>query len=265
MLRQTWRFFALTFTISWLLWLPAVLRSNGVELPETVGLFGMFAVLGPTIAAFVLVASETGFAGVKQLAKRAIALNFNKWWLVPTIVLPPAITLVTLAILTGTGNLAGLPDWTPPSIISALTTFLIILFIGGGLEEFGWRGYALDRLQQGSNALVASLLLGLVWGLWHLPLHFISTTTQFHIPVWQFILRTMVAAILYTWLYNNTNGSLLIAILFHAINNTSSALVPPFFVTEVGRWTSFAVLVVVVMAVVSIWNWKTLRRNGLSP
>jgi membrane protease YdiL (CAAX protease family) len=98
----------------------------------------------------------------------------------------------------------------------------------------------LDRLQNGRNALPASLVLRLIWGAWHLPQFLIDGTVQQAILVWQFLLQQMLLAVLYTWLYNNTSGSLLVAILVHTIGNASAALLPEFFATSLGRWANFA-------------------------
>lgn len=260
MLRQTWKFFTLTFAISWLLWLPTLLRSTVMpDLPEIVGLFGLFAPFGPGIAAFILVYQESSWDGVKKFAGRAISLDFNKWWLVPMIFLFPLMGLLMMIIMPALGESL---EWTVPSIIAFVGTFFIILLVGGGLEEFGWRGYALDPLQKNSNALTASLVLGFMWGLWHLPLHFIAGTVQENIPVWQFILQTMVIAVLYTWLYNNTNGSLLVAILFHTIGNTTSAMLPPYFATNLGRWVNFSILLAMVVIVLAIWGWREMTNTS---
>lgn len=254
-------FFGLTFAVSWLLWLPSVLRSNEiVALPEIVGLFGQFVPLMPSVVALLLVAREDGRAGVSRLLKRAVQIDFNPVWFIPTLLLPPLIGLLTRFVMRTTGNEV-LNGWEAPSLVTAVGTFFFILVAGGGLEEFGWRGYALGRLQKQQSALTASLVLGVLWGLWHLPLHFISGTTQAHIPVWQFVLRVAVNAILFTWLFNNTRGSVLIPILFHTVGNTTSALLPPFFATSFGRWTNFSILVVIVVIVVGVWGPKTLVRG----
>jgi membrane protease YdiL (CAAX protease family) len=265
-LRRTWAFFGLAFAISWLLWLPGVLRSNGFDnLPEIVGLPGMFAVFGPAIAAFILIGRESGRAGVGRLLRRAIDARFNKVWLLPTILVMPVIGLLTVGILVLLGE--EWPDWTAPTAVIALGTTFYILFLGGGLEEFGWRGYALDRMQNGKNAVVASLVLGFFWGLWHLPLFFTEGTVQAKaaIPIWEFVLQQMVLAVLYTWLYNNTRGSLLIAILFHTAGNAAAALLPPTFETELGRWMNFILLLVAALIVVAVWGWQTLRRGHEVP
>jgi membrane protease YdiL (CAAX protease family) len=244
------------------LWLPQVLRSNGIgNLPEIVGLPGLFGAFGPAIAAFILVGRESGRAGVGRLLRRAIDTRFNKVWLLPTFLLVPAIGLITVGILAVLGE--EWPDWSAPSLITALGTAIFILFLGGGLEEFGWRGYALDRMQNGKNAVLASLALGFFWGAWHLPLFFTEGTVQAEaaIPVWEFILQQMVLAVLYTWLYNNTGGSLLIAILFHTVGNTTAALLPPTFGTELGRWVNFILLMVTAVIVVAFWGWQRLNRS----
>jgi hypothetical protein len=123
----------------------------------------------------------------------------------------------------------------------------------------------LDRLQNGRNALPASLVLRLIWGAWHLPQFLIDGTVQQAILVWQFLLQQMLLAVLYTWLYNNTSGSLLVAILVHTIGNASAALLPEFFATSLGRWANFALLLAVVVLVSAIWGWKTLNREQPVP
>ena len=266
MLRKTWVFFALTYAISWLLWLPSVLRSNGLaNLPEIVGLAGMFAVLGPTIAAFILVGRESGRAGMRRLLRRAIETSFKKRWWIPTLLLFPVIGLLTTGILMLMGIETAV--WTPPTLLTAIGTAVFILLFGGGLEEFGWRGYALDRLQTGQNAIAASLVLGFFWGLWHLPLFFIDTSVQAQaaIPIWEFVLQQMLLAVFYTWLYNNTRGTLLVAILFHTIGNTSAALLPPYFGTEIGRWVNFILLAITALLVAITWGWRTLNRGQTVP
>ena len=158
-------------------------------------------------------------------------------------------------------------DSTYATLLSSLVIAVTILFIGGGLEEFGWRGYALDRMQTGNNAVIASLVLGFFWGLWHLPLFFMQGTTQAEaaIPIWEFILQIMVLSVLFTWLYNNTGGSLLVAILFHTIGNTTAALLPPYFTSELGRWIYFGFLLIAAVVVILIWDHRTLNRDQQVP
>jgi len=92
-------------------------------------------------------------------------------------------------------------------------------------EEIGWRGYVLPRLQAKHTALAASLILGVIWGFWHLP-KFLShwNTVSF---AW-FMVHTLAGSVLYTWMYNGTKGSLLLVTLFHASANTAGMFVPKF-------------------------------------
>ncbi len=245
------QFFALTFTFSWLLWLLPLLKSNGFpDLPESVGLLGMFAPFGPAVAAFWLIWRESGKTGAKRLWQRGWRLSFDKKWLIPALLLGPLVALFTAVIMLATGRSIAWEYGIPPLMIVPI--FLLIYVTNALPEEFGWRGYALDPLQKHFNALPASLILGLIWALWHLPLFFIAGTTQQAIPLYQFILQTMLLAVFYTWLHNNTGGSVLIATLFHASANTAAAAVPT-WTTELGRWLNFGLLVV--MAGIVVWRW----------
>ncbi len=82
-----------------------------------------------------------------------------------------------------------------------------------------------------------------MWGLWHLPLHFIAGTTQAAIPVWEYLAQTILLSVLYTWLHNGSRGSVLVASLFHASGNLTGAVIP-YWVTGPGRWISFLVLLI---------------------
>jgi membrane protease YdiL (CAAX protease family) len=138
--------------------------------------------------------------------------------------------------------------------------FLLIFFTNALPEEYGWRGFALDPLQKRTTALGASLILGSIWAVWHFPLFFIEGTTQAAIPMYQYFLQTIVLSIFYTWLYNNTGGSVLIAIIFHAVSNTSAAVVP-FWTIEVVRWVYFGILVIAAIVVLYFWGSQRLSKS----
>jgi membrane protease YdiL (CAAX protease family) len=107
------------------------------------------------------------------------------------------------------------------------------------------------------------LTLGFLWGLWHLPLHFIAGTTQEIIPVWEFILKEMVGAIFYTWIYNNTNRNIFLVILLHAIWNVFGGLVP-YWITSQGRWVAFGVEVIIAAIIVGLYGAQTLSKGKYS-
>jgi membrane protease YdiL (CAAX protease family) len=257
------RFFIITFVWSWILWLLPVLRSTAFpDLPEAVGLLGMFAPFGPGVAAFWLVRREAGREGSRVLWARGWRADFDRRWLVPALGLGPLVGLLTVAGVVLFGGEVDWGDGVAPLMI--LPVFLLIYFANALPEEYGWRGYALDPLQRRFNALGASLVLGLIWGLWHLPLVFIEGTTQATIPFHEFVLQTMVLAVLYTWLYNNTGGSVLIAALFHASANIAGAAIPT-WTTGLGRWINFLLLLSVVGLVIWRYGWRQLTHKDLGP
>ena len=257
--RQLTSFFVITFAFSWLLWLPQVLKFNGYpELPDIVGLPGMFAPFGPAVAAFLLVWRQEGREGVKALWLRGWQLNFRKTWLLPTLFLGLVTALLTVFILIVVQGSFSWEYGIPAAMI--IPVFLLIFLTNALPEEYGWRGFALDPLQKRTTALGASLVLGSIWAVWHLPLFFIEGTTQAAIPMYQYFLQTIVLSIFYTWLYNNTGGSVLIATLFHAVANTSAAVIP-FWTTELGRWINFGILVVAAIIVLSLWGSKRLSKS----
>ena len=143
--------------------------------------------------------------------------------------------------------------------------FAIFILIFGPLpEELGWRGYALDGLQARYNALISSLILGLIWALWHVPLFFMNGTWQHDklgfatVDFWTFVFGTVIISILFTWIYNNTNRSTLSAILFHFVINFSGELFSP---TEMARLYNLILVTVFSMIVVTIYGHETLTHQ----
>jgi membrane protease YdiL (CAAX protease family) len=107
--------------------------------------------------------------------------------------------------------------------------FLWFFLFGGPLnEEPGWRGFAMPRLQSRFSSLVATLILGTFWGLWHVPLHLMG---MYYGGAWGALIRIqeIPRSVLFTWIYNRTKGSLLLAILFHTAINTTGFFLPRSF------------------------------------
>jgi uncharacterized protein len=185
---------ALAYTLSWLTWLPALLGVGGIALIILGG-------LGPLVAALVV----TRYAG---FSFRAWALQIVRWrvpvgYYLYALGLPPllyGLIDVVLALLGYDIDPALLLERVP----AYLGTLVFVAVVGGGLEEPGWRGFALPHLQRRYTPVVATLILGLVWGVWHVPLY---GPLGFVVP--------LVLAFFYTWLYNRT-GSVLLCILLHA-------------------------------------------------
>ena len=254
-------FFIISFIITWLFQLPRVLADNGlVQLPSILSRLSTFAMIGPFAAAFWLTYRVGGRQGMKALWKRGWNFKFEKIWLLVVFLIPAVTSGLTILVI----NLMGgeiLWEHQPLPLMMAVPIFIVIFLTQALPEEYGWRGFALDRLQSRWNALTASLILGFLWGLWHLPLHFMSGTTQEIIPVVEYILKQMVGAIFYTWVYNNTNRNVFLAILLHAVWNVFGGLIP-YWVTSQGRWVNFGIEVIIAVIIVLSFGAKTLVRNN---
>jgi membrane protease YdiL (CAAX protease family) len=116
--------------------------------------------------------------------------------------------------------LGGSTPTVDATIPIALVMFVFSIFPGSALgEELGWRGFALPHLQAGRSALRASIVLGALWGAWHLPLWLTGTDSHPLSLYPAFVLTVIASSVLYTWMYNSTGGSLLIIVLYHAASN----------------------------------------------
>lgn len=182
-------------------------------------IFSILGVASPTLATVLMLAllreRENPLAALFQWR----AATF--WYLV-AILGQPLIALVVVGILALLGQ-------TPDNFTAALPlAALPAIFIGRLLtnvwEEVGWRGFALPRLQSRTNALAASLIIGLFWGFWHLPLYFGDAGPQAELPFLLLLVDTVLISVVYTWIYNNTGGSLLFVTLFHVTGNTVDLL-----------------------------------------
>ena len=231
-------------------------------MPEVLwGLHLYIAPFGPTVAAFILTYVNEGSKGTMKLLKRGVDFHFRKIWLIPIFLLMPAIVGLSLLLAVLSGEpMPEIVVLSQPWII--IPAFFFILLLGGPLaEEFGWRGYALDRLQVSYNALIASVILGFVWGLWHLPLFFMPRQEMYYnVPIWGFVLGTIFFSIIFTWVYNNTGGSILAALLLHTTGNLAH-FVFPITATELGGLYSLILNLIVVIIILAIWGPRRMVRE----
>lgn len=220
--------------------------------------------LGPSLAGVILTYVTQDSQGWRDFWRRVI--GFKRigagWYAVIFLLFPILIALALLQhVLTG-GNM---PQFeTAASILSQPWTIfpiaILTLVIGPLPEELGWRGYALDRLQERWNALVSSLILGTGWALWHLPLFFTESDFQYllgfgSLHFWLFCITMIVVSVLFTWIYNNNGRSILSAVLFHFMINLSVDL---FILPDRAEVYQLILLIIVTIAVVLIWGTKTL-------
>lgn len=228
-------FFILAYAISWLLWLPSLLISFGIinasqDLWNNIGTLGIF---GPTIAGFIVIYKCEGKDGARNLLVSGINIKQSKviWYLaaiLPFLMLAIIIWLI-FALLGSPLPIPGSQQLENVNFFSGLivTLFLFVfMFVFAVGEEFGWRGYVLNPLLERWNASKTSLILGVIWALWHLPLFFITGVGQNAdlnrlgpLFLVNFILITIGLTFIYTWLFSNSNSSVFLVLVFHAITN----------------------------------------------
>jgi len=207
----------------------------------------------PMLAAVILIYKEKKSQGVKELLK--LSFDFkkikNKKWYIPIVLLMPAIALLSYWYIKVTGVL--LP--AHPLSLLYICIFFIAYFIGAIGEEIGWSGYAIDPLQERSGALKASIILGVVWAIWHIiPWSQAHQTTSW--IVWQSI-GTVFLRIIMVWLFNNTSKSVFALVLFHTMNNISPYLIPNYG----ARYNPFVfavLLFITTIVIIFLWGAKTL-------
>jgi membrane protease YdiL (CAAX protease family) len=150
---------------------------------------------------------------VRALLRRLLAWRVGLGWFVVAILMTEAITLVASALTRGFGA----PNGITPLPIDGIKIALFIAVVG---EEIGWRGYALPRLMDRFRAVPASLILGALWAIWHLPTFFLPGTAQSHFPFPAYVLYTSSLSLLFTWFFFHTQGSVLFAWFLHGAVNT---------------------------------------------
>jgi membrane protease YdiL (CAAX protease family) len=224
-------FFTLAYALTWLAWSPWFLSEDGVGLLSYDGegisdyLNTIALILGPTVSAFIMTGATEGRGGVRRLLRRIVLWRVGVGWYLFVLVGIPAIIVLSTVILPG-----ALSSFQASAVPSTLFLYVVagpvFLFAGGPVfEEIGWRGFALPRLQRLYGPLVGTLVLGALWGLWHLPLFLIPSWDTPHgnlRDVACFVILAMSIAIVITWVFNNTKSSVLLAILAHGSLNSAA-------------------------------------------
>ena len=209
----------------------------------------------PLLAAIFLVYKEGKPGGVKELLKQAFDCKKikEKKWFIAIIFLMPGLLLMSYFFM----QMVGVPMPKPQIPFSSAFILFFIFLIGAIGEEIGWMGYAIDPMQNKWGALKASIILGLVWAIWHIIPYSQAHQTPMWI-IWQCI-ATVFLRVIMVWIYNNTGKSVFAGVLFHVMINVSMFMFPnygshynPFF------GAIFIVLTVVI--IVFFWGTKTLAR-----
>lgn len=214
-------FYLLAFGISWLGWVPAVLGSRGVA-PFDNSYFQFLLILpaiGPALAAVLVTQAVYGKAQVEQLFKALSNWQVSIVWYLIALLGPFLLLLIGQGITKFFGLSATRPVLQGDLVPFALSAFVMSL-LSNPWEEVGWRGFALPHLQKRYSALGATLIVGILWGMWHLPLFFWVGNPMAEYPFLPWFVGTVAETFIYTWLYNSTKGSLLLVTVFHVALNT---------------------------------------------
>ena len=269
------------FTIAYLgAWIPLavpVLAQNGLGiLPFMVSdivfvLLFIFATLaGPTMGALIVTATTEGRPGLRRFLRRYIQVRYGiRWYLVTLFGIPLIALLAGSVYLGATAFTTALTQWSAifTTYLPAVLAMMIIPSLG---EEPGWRGFALPRLQKQYGPLPGSLVLGLLHGVWHLPVFLLIAGPAAMGPfspshfVWN-TLMIMTLTVLWTWVFNNARGSIFAAILLHAAFNAAGALIGQWFPTyptsanNLGDYLTIASALLVILATRGRLSYQKLR------
>jgi membrane protease YdiL (CAAX protease family) len=217
-------FFLLAIAFSWTYWeLVGALRLPGPLMA--------LGAAGPLASAFIVLAASSGKPGVLRLLRNFVSWRVGLRWYLVTLLGIPALMLLSYLVVPGALTDFHPPDWS--FLPFYLSEFAYALFLAGGplLEEGGWRGFALPRVQRLHGPLLGTLLLGALWGLWHLPFFFgplsltgpDATFVSSSVAFVEFTIGLIGLSVLMTWILNNSGGSVLMAILLHAAFDASPA------------------------------------------
>ena len=245
-------FFTLTLAVTWLAFIPYYNSFTAGE--DGIPWF----TFGPMVAGFTMAAVTGGFKRVKSLVAATFRWKVNPIWYVAAIGVPFATQLVSILLNPLFGSAT--PAWgnIPPvmEILPMVTLFAV--FSGPLGEEIGWRGFALPKLLETRTALAASLILGSVWAIWHLPLILVGDFSA-HGSI-----MPLIAAFAFTWVSQNAKGSVLLAILMHTSYQNSVRYLGKVF-TDADyvqqKWLGDGLWVLVIAAILLFYGTKSFMNR----
>lgn len=244
-------FFLLCLIISWAIWIPqAITKLSDPQAPIAGSSpLNMLAVWAPALSAILLSRMMEGKAGLQALFHPIRRWRVGIQWYLFILLYPTVIWFLARAIDTVLGQsfefTIPILTYFPPEQAYMVVVALVFAFPNTLGEEIGWRGFALPRLQAKYNALVSSIMLGLFWAVWHIPMWIANDIMG--LDLLRSVVGTTTYAIIFTWVYNNTGGSLLLAWLFHTSTTITQYFlqIPPTLTDDILGW-GVAILVVVI-------------------
>jgi membrane protease YdiL (CAAX protease family) len=222
-------YFIIAFAGTWLLVWPMALIPNLPD-PAFILLFILSSFIGPTVGALVVTAATEGRTGVKAFLRRFVLWRVGPQWYLAALGANLAIWVLGYAAIVGPGLLGEVAANWPLLLSVFLPQVVFGILIPSLGEEPGWRGFALPRLQERHGPVYGSLILGTLHGIWHLPAFFTPLLGPFSIASFvPFVITAALATFIYTYIFNHTRGSILIAMLIHASGNAASQYLTALF------------------------------------
>jgi membrane protease YdiL (CAAX protease family) len=225
--RSAFKFFIATYALSWGCWIAAVAISTGTMAspPETPAVSSVLLLVGtfaPAIVSLLLTANTGGISNVTTLLSRMLQWHVNsRSYLVAILYMPAVKAAVAVTHRVATGAWPRFGHERPLLIAVAI---LLSTPVQSG-EEIGWRGYLLPRLAERMGFRAASIVVGMVWGFWHLPLFFLPEADKYGQSFPLYVTGVVAFSVALSWLYVNTNGSLLLTMLMHSAFNQTIGIV----------------------------------------
>lgn len=218
------KFFALTYLASWSCWIPVVAMPRAQQPPGSAdhGMLLLLGTIAPAVVGLALTYYERRKAGLAATLSHLVIADVGiQWYLFAILYMPMVKTAVTLSYRLASGR------WPPfghegPVVIAIAIVVSTPVQAG---EEIGWRGYALPALAARFGLGPASTFVGLVWGVWHLPLFFLPGVDKYGQSFPVYVIGVVAFSIAIAWLYGHTQGSLLLAMLMHSAFNQTIGIV----------------------------------------
>lgn len=263
---QTITYFIITFVFTWIFWSIAF-NSTSSTLNGTLRIVGSFM---PSIMAIIFTGYYDGVNGIKKMLDKLIIWKVNPFfyafiflYTALSIYLPTLIcSIIGINYKINISNHISNFQLTSP--ITTIVGFLAVMIFGGPIgEEIGWRGFALPKLQSKLNPIVSSIILGAIWASWHIPMFYFHVS-GYDISFISYLLETIWLTILFTWVYNNTKGSLLMVILYHSFDNFIMAICFNDFMSKFNMYSIIFWLIRLVVLLYITFDMIKKRKNKLN-
>jgi uncharacterized protein len=262
-------FYVLAFGLTWVFMISDALGSHGI-LPFRLPIPALI-LMGymPTVAALLVTGWTKGRDGIRALLRKLLIVRVGIGWYLFAIFGFAALAALAVTAYNLSGNGPALPLLSKSAphlvwwqaILAIVPMFIVIGLING--EELAWRGFALPRFQASYNALTSSVIVGILWTLFHLPLFFTATgSSQADMSFVSFLVSTVSLSILYAWMCNNTRGSVFMAYLFHASANTWTTIFSVDHSNHFVDWAVSGLLLLAALIVVVIAGAVNLSRRS---